>query len=1699
MAKGKKFGTFGGVFTPSILTILGVIMYMRLPMISGEAGLIGTLGIILVAHLISISTGLSVSSIATDKKVKEGGTYYIISRSLGLPIGGTLGLALFVGLSFSVSLYLIGFSESFLGYWDLPMDINHIRITGSIILLVVTIITFVSTSLAIKTQYLIMAAIVLSLLSILLGNHDLAPATPNFFGKGTGVSLMVLFGIFFPAVTGFEAGVSMSGDLKDPKKSIPVGTISAIAIGLVVYICLAFFFAYTVDGELLATDPKALFKIALVPQLVIAGIWGATLSSALGSILAAPRILQSTAMDKITPRFFAKSTGAAKEPRNALLLTFLIAEAGILIGELDVIARIVSIFFITTYGFLNLSAAFESLTSADFRPSFKTPPWVSIVGFLACFIVMIQLDFLAMIGAIVILGALFLFLKQRQLILETGDAWSSVWSTLVRAGLRRLNRASMHTRNWRPNIILFSGQDSARPHLIEMAGAICGRLGMYSAFEMIESNEPRMVKDKRYFSASAGSDELIIHQHECRKAYEGMNEISRVYGFSGVEPDTILMGWSRNLNNKAHFLRAIKNFEESDFNTIFLSYNSLKKYGEKKTIDVWWSGWGSNLTFCIFLLRHFTSSGDWKDAHIRLLVINNLREREETIYRTLRNITDKYRISIEIKIINNSADALPKTEIISRESSNTDLTFIGIPDKQYRQIEETYEEVMTLSQHLGTFVLLNSSSRFESFNLGIDIKQDEENIIPDIQEFELPELVLSKYSIINDDISRIDTNGQKVLALFFEKAFAPVFSELQKLSNELLATSSSVIIQLDKLKTLDDAYRIKKSLIKIKNDFYFRANRIFADLVNNKLGVQRDALARGISWYIERLDEDLQKFPQKILIPYEKEDLKLKSKDPFRLKLFILRKLILHPFAKTLIPGKIQYHSIASYYLRNNRHYYLSAFLNKFGSDLFHQYSEVRSLIISVDTMLDSLFKRAKNKDDLFDAVLNTQKANENRVREFMLGIDHLKNQTRNRLLLEWRKNLQQMCNDMGKVDINFRIKWRQRNNKYYEELIRKNLGFTNSLYEDSLYQVNKIHMDVLLQSVKSRIRDKINEYNLEITQQVDNRFGVELESIRLKLIKAGDKPGRINGLKTSVSSVEEDIPLLKDLKRFGKEVLQIFEILPENLIIASSDSTKTSKGESDEVLNVPLKKIARFYIESQFIGTIYDYLETVAESLKNTIFIIHDLLSFTRFSLENIPEDLPDRSQVAAPIIEDACQKILEEEQKIKQIKQGINDLMEGTLEEVFNKLSGYQMPVTLSEYSGFIREQKGIKVKRTIGAYYSRLRSNIINLTARVLYSRSELILLTKKIDESEHTISGNQKLLDLVDKVSPDTKVIEKLPQFYKNLFSGRSSISEDFWIRREVDEEMFMAGLNRNNLGYKGGIMITGERNSGKTAFCRYISERNFKKEKVFHLFPVYTGSARVSDFIEELKKVTNLHGSLNQIMESLPHQSVIIIHDLELWWDRSSGGWEVIKLLMSLINDYSGRVLFIINMNPYAFSLMNKIVNLQELFVSVIPLRPFYSLEIQDIIIRRHRSSGLRFVINGRGEEEISEISMASLFNKYFNYSEGNPGNALKAWLANIHKVSEKKIFIGVPEPPDIKILDDIDEDWKVVIIQLILHKRLTFDRIANIFSPDDARTSDVISAMLRAGLIEEKRENLYIVNNFLEPHLIKALRNSRAL
>ncbi|MEL6561828.1 MAG: hypothetical protein AAFQ94_26820, partial [Bacteroidota bacterium] len=929
MAKQNKFGTFGGVFVPSILTILGVIMYLRLPTIIGEAGLWATLGIIVVAHIISATTGLSVSSIATDKKVEAGGTYYMISRSLGLPIGGTIGIALFVGLSFSVSLYLIGFSETLLSSTDkIALFDNlkdNIRFVGSATLLAITIITFISTSLAIKTQYIILGLILLSLVSIFagVGGHDSVATAPTLqMNPDSRFTVMVLFGIFFPAVTGFEAGVSMSGDLKDPKKSIPGGSIMAILVGFVVYIGLAFFLAYTVDGGLLrdSTGKIPMMDIAWVPELVLAGIFGATISSALGSILGAPRILQATAIDKITPTIFSKGSGKTNEPRNALLLTFAIAEIGILIGELDAIARIVSIFFITTYGFLNISAAFEKWTSADFRPEFKVSGWISVIGAVACIIVMVQLDPLAMLGAVVLLGSLFLYLKNKELRLESGDAWSGVWASLVKTGLARLTKNKPHQRNWRPNVIMFSGNPNTRKYMIQMGKAVSGQLGILSAFELVEGGSRILAKTSSNLHEEKDTMGYFHYKFSCKDVYAGMDSISRVYGFSGVEPNTILMGWSRNPRSKDQFIDLLKGFDQNGYSSIFLDYNLEQQFGQHKTVDIWWSGRDKNLSFAMNIIQHLAASEIWPSCRTRLKIINPVAAEKENVYRATRSILKGFRIDAEVDIIDNEIDPRSKKEIISEESADTDLVILGISDSEYKRLGDHYDDISDILDEVGSALVINASKVFEEFEVVSGDTPKASTELPSTFSIELPELQLSKYKEVASDISTLEKNGLLVLELFYRKTFSQVVRDHQGIISDLLKRVDVVKNELIKIKELAEQVRRKKAIDKLKNDAFFKVSTLLKEgLSGETLKNHQDQVGEGIEWYTSRLKAELKKIPSLLRIAYEEADFESDKSDRTGLSLIKTIKKIKHKFVGLPITQHIDYQNAAKYYQYQNR------------------------------------------------------------------------------------------------------------------------------------------------------------------------------------------------------------------------------------------------------------------------------------------------------------------------------------------------------------------------------------------------------------------------------------------------------------------------------------------------------------------------------------------------------------------------------------------------------------------------------------------------------------------------------------------------------------------------------------------------------------------------------------------------------------
>ena len=368
-------GTFGGVFAPSILTILGIILFRRLGFIVGTAGLFQALVMLGLATAISVLTSISLSAIATNRKVRGGGDYYLISRTLGVEFGGALGLILYAAQAVSVAFYCVGFGEgveSLTGGGDLV-----VRGAAALAALGLFALAYAGADLATRFQFIIMFALIGALASFFAGaqtSFSLAVLEQGWESTERDLPFWTIFAILFPAVTGFTQGVSMSGDLKDPAKSLPIGTFLAVGLSTVVYAAAMFALAGSLPSTELSNDYDSLKRVAVVPWLIDVGVLSATLSSALASFLGAPRVLQALASDRLFKplTYFAAGDSPTRNPRRGVVVTGIIALATIAIGDLNAIAALVSMFFLVSYGLLNYATFVEAVgASPSFRPRFR--------------------------------------------------------------------------------------------------------------------------------------------------------------------------------------------------------------------------------------------------------------------------------------------------------------------------------------------------------------------------------------------------------------------------------------------------------------------------------------------------------------------------------------------------------------------------------------------------------------------------------------------------------------------------------------------------------------------------------------------------------------------------------------------------------------------------------------------------------------------------------------------------------------------------------------------------------------------------------------------------------------------------------------------------------------------------------------------------------------------------------------------------------------------------------------------------------------------------------------------------------------------------------------------------------------------------------------------------------------------------------
>ena len=572
---------------------------------------------------------------------------------------------------------------------------------------------------ATRFQYVVMALLVAALFSFFVGGlarWEMATLVQNWTSPSEGPNFWIIFAIFFPAVTGFTQGVSMSGELKDAGKSLPLGTFMAVGISILVYFGAAFVFAGVLPNEILMKDYGAMKQVASFSFLIDAGVVAATLSSAMASFFGAPRILQSLAKDRIFPFLlpFAKGSGPTDNPRRGVLISAAIAWVTISMGQLNLIARVVSMFFLISYGLLNYATYYEArAASPSFRPKFK---WfdkrLSLLGFLACLLVMLAIDFKTGLIAVSILFAIYQYLKRTAGPTRWADSRRSYYLQRARENLLEAYVEPEHDRDWRPQILAFSKDAQRRPWLLRFASWLEGKSGLTTVVKILEGEGIKMLKLQEESESELRSDiaaqgfsafPLVVFALDLDIA---LNTLIQSTGIGPLKANTILLNWLdpeseiTNHQREIGFVRNLRAAYRLGRNIVVLDadedkWNHLENIpGENRRIDVWWLN-DATSRLMMMLGYLITRSEPWGAAKIRVLAAGYKADTSENLT-DLKNNLEEARIEAESIIVTN-ADIDKLTEY-SADAAVVFLPFRLRGDQITCPIDAYIEEIVSRLQ-----------------------------------------------------------------------------------------------------------------------------------------------------------------------------------------------------------------------------------------------------------------------------------------------------------------------------------------------------------------------------------------------------------------------------------------------------------------------------------------------------------------------------------------------------------------------------------------------------------------------------------------------------------------------------------------------------------------------------------------------------------------------------------------------------------------------------------------------------------------------------------------------------------------------------------------------------------------------------------------------------------------------------------------
>jgi len=706
--RGHGFGS-APVFLASISTILGAILFLRFGYAVGHTGILGAIFIVIIGHAITIPTCMAVAEIATNLKVEGGGAYYIVSRSFGTTVGGAIGISLYLSQAISIAFYMIAFSEafrpvfkwlqSFIGF---EPDIRIIGIPATVILLL--IILYRGANIGVNMLWFVVGILAFSLSMFFLGKPISAPTEVTLFAKIENPdSFSKVFAIIFPAFTGMIAGLGLSGDLKNPRRAIPIGILTATLTGMAVYVFVILKMGFSASPSELSSDQFIMSRIALWGPIIPIGLGAASISSAIGSVLVAPRTLQALASDDVFPtrkinRYFREGKGKVNEPVNATLITSIIALFFVSIGSIDFVAQIISMFFMVTYGALCLISFLEHFAgNPSYRPTFRTKWYFSLLGAVAAFIMMYMMQALYAILAVVAMILIYLWLKRTHA--EERDLSAVIKGVLFQVTrklqvLIQKQGAEISMSDWRPSFLAVSTHTLTRLAAFDVLRWISHHYGFGSFIHYIKGSlnadthaEAKRLLDRLVEQAQMSEAAIYVDTIISPSFRTAVAQLVQIPGISGLDNNSILFEFledeTENLEDiiDASYFAAI-----AKFNICILRY-SKRHFGYKNKMHIWLTpGDYRNAGLMIILGYIISGHPDWSQSEIELYAAFHQKEMKAEVDR-LNDLIARGRIPISSQNVKQVplSDNLDFEELVNQHSESADLVITGFSLKKAHQ------------------------------------------------------------------------------------------------------------------------------------------------------------------------------------------------------------------------------------------------------------------------------------------------------------------------------------------------------------------------------------------------------------------------------------------------------------------------------------------------------------------------------------------------------------------------------------------------------------------------------------------------------------------------------------------------------------------------------------------------------------------------------------------------------------------------------------------------------------------------------------------------------------------------------------------------------------------------------------------------------------------------------------------------------